>query len=40
MNAISNITGWEMGDHPRYLWTLQALVCAAEVLPEPEYMTR
>jgi len=24
MNAMSNITGWEMADHPRYLWTLPA----------------
>jgi len=33
MNAISNITGWEMGDHPRYLWTLPMFHCNGWCFP-------
>lgn len=33
MNAISNITGWEMSDHPRYLWTLPMFHCNGWCFP-------
>ena len=33
MNAISNITGWEMADHPRYLWTLPMFHCNGWCFP-------
>ncbi|MBL4615402.1 MAG: AMP-binding protein, partial [Magnetovibrio sp.] len=27
LNAISNVVGWNMGHHPRYLWTLPMFHC-------------
>ena len=33
MNAMSNITGWEMADHPRYLWTLPMFHCNGWCFP-------
>ena len=33
MNALSNITGWEMADHPRYLWTLPMFHCNGWCFP-------
>ncbi len=33
MNAVSNITGWEMSDHPRYLWTLPMFHCNGWCFP-------
>lgn len=33
MNALSNITGWEMGDHPRYYWTLPMFHCNGWCFP-------
>ncbi|MEM7258600.1 MAG: acyl-CoA synthetase [Pseudomonadota bacterium] len=33
LNALSNITGWEMADHPRYLWTLPMFHCNGWCFP-------
>ena len=33
MNALSNITGWEMADHPRYFWTLPMFHCNGWCFP-------
>ena len=33
MNALSNITGWEMSEHPRYLWTLPMFHCNGWCFP-------
>ncbi len=33
LNALSNITGWEMSDHPRYLWTLPMFHCNGWCFP-------
>jgi len=33
LNAMSNITGWEMADHPRYLWTLPMFHCNGWCFP-------
>ena len=33
LNALSNITGWQMGDHPRYLWTLPMFHCNGWCFP-------
>ena len=33
LNALSNITGWNMGDHPRYLWTLPMFHCNGWCFP-------
>lgn len=33
LNALSNITGWEMADHPRYFWTLPMFHCNGWCFP-------
>ncbi len=33
LNALSNVTGWEMADHPRYLWTLPMFHCNGWCFP-------
>ena len=33
MNALSNITGWHMGPHPVYLWTLPMFHCNGWCFP-------
>lgn len=33
LNALSNITGWGMTDHPRYLWTLPMFHCNGWCFP-------
>ena len=33
LNALSNITGWEMSNHPRYLWTLPMFHCNGWCFP-------
>ena len=33
LNALSNITGWEMRNHPRYLWTLPMFHCNGWCFP-------
>ncbi|OED35323.1 acyl-CoA synthetase [Chromatiales bacterium (ex Bugula neritina AB1)] len=33
LNALSNITGWEMAAHPRYLWTLPMFHCNGWCFP-------
>ncbi len=33
LNALSNITGWEMANHPRYLWTLPMFHCNGWCFP-------
>ncbi len=33
MNSMSNITGWGMSDHPRYLWTLPMFHCNGWCFP-------
>jgi fatty-acyl-CoA synthase len=33
LNAISNVVGWNMGHHPRYLWTLPMFHCNGWCFP-------
>lgn len=33
LNALSNITGWQMAGHPRYLWTLPMFHCNGWCFP-------
>ncbi len=33
LNALSNVTGWEMAHHPRYLWTLPMFHCNGWCFP-------
>ncbi len=33
LNAMSNITGWQMSGHPRYLWTLPMFHCNGWCFP-------
>lgn len=33
LNALSNVVGWNMGHHPRYLWTLPMFHCNGWCFP-------